>query len=40
MNGIFQMTKCLNQNFDERILNGMSLLAAIVPCGSFVQAAR
>jgi hypothetical protein len=26
MNGILEMTKCMNQNVDERILNGMSAL--------------
>src|SRR6202012_2884405 len=27
-------------NFDERILNGMSILAAIVQCGSFAGAGK
>jgi hypothetical protein len=40
MNGIIEMTKCMNQNFDERILNGMSILAAIVQCGSFAGAGK
>jgi DNA-binding transcriptional LysR family regulator len=40
MNGIFEMTKCMNQNLDERILNGMSMLAAIVQCGSFAGAGK
>src|ERR1700676_2178605 len=40
MNGILEMTKCMNQNFDERILNGMSILAAIVQCGSFAGAGK
>ena len=30
----------MNQNFDERILNGMSILAAIVLCGSFAGAGK
>jgi DNA-binding transcriptional LysR family regulator len=30
----------MNQNFDERILNGMSILAAIVQCGSFAGAGK
>jgi DNA-binding transcriptional LysR family regulator len=30
----------MNQNFDERILNGMSILAAIVRCGSFAGAGK
>jgi molybdenum-dependent DNA-binding transcriptional regulator ModE len=30
----------MNQNFDERILNGMSILAAIVQCGSLAGAAK
>jgi hypothetical protein len=34
MNGILEMTKCMNQNVDERTLNGMSTFAAIVQCGS------
>jgi DNA-binding transcriptional LysR family regulator len=38
MNGIIEMTKCMNKNFDERILSGMSILAAIVQCGSFAGA--
>ena len=40
MNGIIEMTECMNQNFDERILNGMSILAAIVQCGSFAGAGK
>jgi DNA-binding transcriptional LysR family regulator len=40
MNVIIEMTKCMNQNFDERILNGMSILAAIVQCGSFAGAGK
>src|SRR5258705_3639765 len=40
MNGIIEMTKCMNQNFDERILNGMSIVAAIVQCGSFAGAGK
>jgi hypothetical protein len=34
MNGILEMMKCMNQNVDERTLNGMSTFAAIVQCGS------
>src|SRR5580658_4435355 len=40
MNGIIEMTKCMNKNFDGRILNGMSILAAIVQCGSFAGAGK
>ena len=40
MNGIVQMTKRMNQTFDERILSGMSILAAIVQCGSFAGAGK
>jgi molybdenum-dependent DNA-binding transcriptional regulator ModE len=40
MNGILEMTKCMNQNVDERILNGMSAFAAIVQCGSFAGAGK
>jgi DNA-binding transcriptional LysR family regulator len=40
MSDILEMTKCMNQNFDERILNGMSTLAAIVRCGSFAGAGK
>jgi hypothetical protein len=38
MNGIIEMTKCMNKSLDERILNGTSILAAIVQCGSFAGA--
>jgi DNA-binding transcriptional LysR family regulator len=34
------MMKRMNQNFDERILNGMSVFAAIVQCGSFAGAGK
>src|ERR1700677_4912845 len=30
----------MNQNFDERTLNGMGILAAIVQCGSFAGAGK
>ena len=40
MNGILEMTKCMNQTVDERILNGMSAIAAIVQCGSFAGAGK
>jgi len=40
MNGILEMTQCMNQNLDERILNGLSILAAIVQCGSFAGAGK
>jgi DNA-binding transcriptional LysR family regulator len=40
MNGILEMTKCMNQNVDERILNGMSAFAAIIQCGSFAGAGK
>ena len=40
MNGILEMTKRMNQNVDERILNGMSAFAAIVQCGSFAGAGK
>jgi len=40
MNGIFEMTEGMNQNLDERILNGMSVFAAIVQCGSFAGAGK
>src|ERR1700727_849321 len=34
------MTKRMNQNVDERTLNGMSAFAAIVRCGSFARAGK
>jgi hypothetical protein len=34
------MTKCMNQNFDERILNGLSILVAILRCGNFAGAGK
>src|SRR3984885_15732045 len=34
------MTKRMNQNVDERTLNGMSAFAAIVRCGSFAGAGK
>jgi hypothetical protein len=34
------MTKCMNQNVDERVLNGMTAFAAIVQFGGFVGARR
>jgi molybdenum-dependent DNA-binding transcriptional regulator ModE len=40
MSGILEMTECMNQNFDERITNGMSIFAAIVRCGSFAGAGK
>jgi DNA-binding transcriptional LysR family regulator len=40
MNGIIEMTKSMNRNFDQRILSGMSILAAIVQCGSFAGAGK
>jgi DNA-binding transcriptional LysR family regulator len=40
MNGILVMTKCMNKNFDERILSGMSAFAAIVQCRSFAGAGK
>jgi DNA-binding transcriptional LysR family regulator len=40
MNGILEMTKCMNQKIDERILNGMSAFAAIVQSGSFAGAGK
>src|ERR1700761_2105914 len=40
MNGILEMRKCMNQNFDDRILNGINVLAAIVQCGSFAGAGK
>jgi len=40
MNEIIEMTKCMNQNLDEQVLNGMSVLAAIVRWGSFSAAGR
>lgn len=40
MNVILEMTKCMSQIFDDRILNGMSILAAIVQCGSFAGAGK
>jgi hypothetical protein len=40
MNGILEMTECMNQNVDERILNGLSAFAAIVQCGSFAGAGK
>jgi DNA-binding transcriptional LysR family regulator len=40
MNGILEMTKCMNQNVDERILNGLNAFAAIVQCGSFAGAGK
>jgi molybdenum-dependent DNA-binding transcriptional regulator ModE len=30
----------MNKNFDERVLNGMSILAAIVQCGSIAGAGK
>jgi len=40
MNGILEMTKCMNQNLDERILCGMSIFAAIAQSGSFAAAGK
>jgi DNA-binding transcriptional LysR family regulator len=40
MSGILEMTKCMNQHFDERTTNGMTTLAAIVRCGSFAGAGK
>jgi DNA-binding transcriptional LysR family regulator len=40
MNGMIEMMKCMNQNFDDRIMNGMSVFAAIVRCGSFAGAGK
>jgi len=34
------MTKCMNQNLDERVVNGLGVLAAIVRCGSFAGAGK
>ena len=40
MNCILEMTKCMNQNLDERVVNGLGVLAAIVRCGSFAGAGK
>ena len=40
MGGIVEMTKCMSQKFDERIIDGMSAFAAIVQCGSFAGAGK
>jgi len=40
MNVMIEMTKCMNKSFDERVLNGMGVLAAIVQCGSFAGAGK
>ena len=40
MNGILEMTKCMNKKLDERILNGMGPFAAVVRCGSFAGAGK
>jgi DNA-binding transcriptional LysR family regulator len=40
MSGILEMTKCMNQNLDERVVNGLGVLAAIVRCGSFAGAGK
>lgn len=40
MNGILEMTKYMNQNLDDRILSGLSTVAAIARCGSFAGAGK
>ena len=40
MNGILEMTKYMKQNVDDRILSGLSTVAAIVRCGSFAGAGK
>ncbi len=40
MNDIIEMTQCMNQTPDERTMNGMSVFAAIVQCGSFAGAGK